>query len=396
MSEILKKLDEFGNAVLDMRKSTEAELAGLRERIEVIETGNAKPRKAVPAAEYKVFHTANGPVYELPAKTRLQDVPEFCKATPEISYERWLAAAMLGERCGDKDAVKFAVDQKQMVTTSTGVLIPQEFIGIWIDNLRAQMVLNAAGVTSVIMEGKKQTRAAVTVDPTSTWHTEAGAISAENPTFAARDLTATTLVTRCQASVELAQDSPDFGRQLSDVMARSMATELDRVGLIGSGTPPEPHGILATSGLNQVTTIGVLADYSKFITAVQKLLDAGVPLDIATANAIMGPNTWARLENLPTGITSDKTQLPRPRSLQDTRFHVTAALAPSGSPLRAEAFMGDFSKLLLGIRREASIELVRSTDYAGKLVWDFVGYGRFDYLVARPKSFVELTGIVGT
>jgi HK97 family phage major capsid protein len=145
-----------------------------------------------------------------------------------------------------------------------------------------------------------------------------------------------------------------------------------------------------------VTSVGTLTDYSKFITAVQKLLDNGVTLEVATANAIMGPNTWARLENLATGIASDKTQLPRPRALQGTSFRVTSALAPSGSPLRASAFMGDFSQLLLGVRRQASIELVRSADYAGKLVWDFVGYGRFDYVVMRPKSFCSLEGIVGT
>jgi HK97 family phage major capsid protein len=258
------------------------------------------------------------------------------------------------------------------------------------------MVLNAAGLTTVVMDAKKQTRSAVVTDPAATWHTEAGSISAGNPVFALRELTAQTLIARCQGSVELAQDSPDFGSQLSQVMARSMAAELDRVGLIGSGTPPEPRGILGTSGIGQVTSVGVLADYAKFVTAVSTLLTAGVPLGVATANLILGPNTWARLENLATGIASDKTQLPRPRALQDTRFHVTSALAPSGSPLRASAFMGDFSQLLLGVRREVSVEAVKATDYVGKLVIDWVAYGRFDYVVARPKSFCSLEGIVGT
>jgi hypothetical protein len=36
---------------------------------------------------------------------------------------------------------------------------------------------------------------------------------------------------------------------------------------------------------------------------------------------------------------------------------------------------------------------VRTSDYAGKLVVDWVGYGRFDYVVTRPKSFVTLEGI---
>ena len=55
--------------------------------------------------------------------------------------------------------------------------------------------------------------------------------------------------------------------------------------------------------------------------------------------------------------------------------------------------MGDFRDLLLGIRREAGVEVVKAADYAGKLVIDFVGWGRFDWLVTRPKSFVTLEGI---
>lgn len=396
MSEILQKIDEFGESVLAMRKNSEKRFDELQSRIEIVEAFNERPRgkASQQQAAFKVFHTDTGPVYEVPSHVKVQDVLQ--EKQPEISYDRWLAAAMLGDRCNDKQALQYAREQKQMTTASTGVLVPTQFIGVWVDNLRSQMVLNSAGMTTVLMDGKKQTRSAVVTDPAVTWHSEAGSISAGNPVFALRELEAETLVARCQGSVELAQDCPNFGEQLSQVMARAMAAKLDAVGLIGTGTPPEPQGILGTSGINQVTSVGTLADYSKFITAVQKLLDSGVSLDVATKVAIMGPNTWARLENLPTGISSDKTQLPRPRALETTNFLVTSALAPSGSPLRATAFMGDFRDLLLGVRREVSVEAVKATDYVGKLVIDWVAYGRFDYVVVRPKSFCTLEGIVGT
>jgi HK97 family phage major capsid protein len=396
MSAILEKINEFGEAVVSMRKAHDEQHAALLGRVEEIESKDGRPRGAGPRdgiVEYKIFRTDHGDVYELPARTRLQDVPEFRKQQPPVSYERWLHAAMAGERCGDKEALEYAREQKQMVTTTTGVLIPQEYIPVWIDNLRAQMVLSAAGISTAVMNDKKQIRSAVTADPASTWHSEAGSISPGNPTFAARELNAQTLVTRCQGSVELAADAPDFGGQLATVMARSMAAELDRVGLEGSGTPPEPHGILATSGVNQVTAIGAPTDYSKFLEGVKKLLESGVPLEIATANVIMNPATWAKMEGLATGISSDKTQLPRPRSLEKTRFLVTSSIPASGSPLRSDAFMGDFRDLLLGVRREASVELVRTSDYAGKLVVDWVGYGRFDFVVTRPKSFCTLEAI---
>ena len=73
---------------------------------------------------YKAFHTQQGTVYDLPSNVKMADVlpPE---KRPEISLERWMAATVAGEKCGDAEAVRYAREQKSMLTTSTGVLIPQ-------------------------------------------------------------------------------------------------------------------------------------------------------------------------------------------------------------------------------------------------------------------------------
>lgn len=126
---------------------------------------------------------------------------------------------------------------------------------------------------------------------------------------------------------------------------------------------------------------------------MQKLLESGVPLEVATQVVVTNPAVWAKMESLATGISSDKTQLPRPRALANTRFLVSSAFAASGSPLRSDAIMGDFRDLLLGIRREVSVEAVKATDYVGKLVIDWVAYGRFDYIVTRPKPFCTIEDI---
>ena len=70
--------------------------------------------------------------------------------------------------------------------------------------------------------------------------------------------------------------SPDFGSQLAGAMAKAMAVEVDRAGLIGTGTPPEPHGIAGTSGINNVPTVGALTDYSKLLSAIRLLLEDNV------------------------------------------------------------------------------------------------------------------------
>jgi HK97 family phage major capsid protein len=395
-SELMKTLEGIRDGVAGYRK----DMDGLAERIEQLEAKNDRPHHEGRAdgAEYKVLITASGPAFEVPSHVSLASIPELGPTKqPEISLERWLAATVAGERCGDKQAVEFAREQKQLVTTSTGVLIPAEYQTRWIDLLRARSVLNAAGMRTTTMTAKTQQHSAVTGDPAVTWHTEAGSISAANPTFAARTLTAQTIVARCQASVELAQDSPDFGAQLASVMTGAIAAEIDRVGLEGSGTPPQPRGIKNTSGRSSQTATGALTDFEEIISGIGALLGANCDLEQVSRFAIMSPGSWTAYENLVTGISSDKTQLPRPRSVQDMKFLVTSNIAgniASSPQVLTTIYLGDFRDLLLGVRLESSIEVLKLTTFASNLLLEFVGYARADFLVTRPASFHTVEGVL--
>ena len=388
--ELMDTVGSIADNFSEFRKTNDKQYAELRERIEVIEGAADRPKAGRGAAPFAYkSYTDHGIVYEVPSNVRLADVlPQ--KQAPEVSLERWLAAVVAGEKCGDREAVAYAREQKQMVTTSTGVLIPQEFQSQWIDLLRARSVLNVAGMRTTVMSAKTQTHAAVTGDPAVTWHTEAGSISADNPTFAARTLTANTVVARCQASVELAQDSPDFGAQLARVMTGAIAAEIDRVGLEGSGTPPEPAGIANTSGRSSQTSTGALTDYEEITSGIGALLQANCDLEQVSQFAIMNPRTWTAYQNLVTGISSDKTPLARPRAIENMRFLVTSNIAGNwgASPqVPSTLYLGDFRDLLLGVRMESSVEVLKLTTFASNLLLEFVGYARCDFLVTRPASF---------
>ena len=378
--------------------SLKEENATLLDRIEELETRATSPGKTAGSRQaenlpYRTYESASGKIFELPSNVKMADaIPP--KQKPPVSFERWVSAFAAGSSCKDREALEYFQSIRAAIETgSTGVLIPQEYISQWIDLIRSQMVLNSAGLTTVTMLDKIQNSSAVATDPTASWHSESGAITANNPTFAARTLTAQTLVTRCQGSLEVTQDSPDFGRQLAQVMAKSMSVELDRVGLIGSGTPPEPQGILGATGINQVTGVGSVADYAEILSGVRKLLDSNLTLEQAASVAIMSPGVWLAYENLATGISGDKTQLMRPKSLENTRFLVTTNGLDTGSPLTSTVFMGNFQDLVLGIRREASIESLKLTTFASNLLIEFVGYLRADYMIRRPASFVTLEGV---
>jgi HK97 family phage major capsid protein len=131
------------------------------------------------------------------------------------------------------------------------------------------------------------------------------------------------------------------------------------------------------------------------LAGVQALLEANVALDEATAYAIMSPRTWATYEGLATGISSDNTQLPRPRALENTQFLVTSAVSDTiASPaVDSAVFLGDFRDLTLGIRREASVKVLETSTYASNLLVEFVAYSRCDFLLTRPASFCIMRGV---
>jgi HK97 family phage major capsid protein len=185
-----------------------------------------------------------------------------------------------------------------------------------------------------------------------------------NPSFDARRLTSTTLVTRCTASLEAIQDSPDFGSQLAAARSRSMAREVDYAGLLGSGSPPGPQGLLSATGVNTVTSVGTPINYAEMITGVQWLLEDGVPLGAATQAVVMDPAVWAVYANLATRITNDNSPLPRSATLANTQFLIASAHTLC-SPQNQNIFMGDWSERVFGVRMEASVEALKLWSHAG-------------------------------
>jgi HK97 family phage major capsid protein len=181
------------------------------------------------------------------------------------------------------------------------------------------------------------------------------------------------------------------------VMPQAIGAEIDRVGLEGSGTPPQPRGIKNTSGRSSQTSVGALTDYEELTSGIGELLQANCDLEQVSKFAIMNPRTWTAYQNLVTGISSDKTPLARPASIANTRFLVTSNIAgnaASSPQVVSTIYLGDFRDLLFGVRRESSIEVLKLDTYAGNLLLEFVGYARVDFLVTRPASFHTVEGVL--
>ena len=174
-AEVIEKVREITRAVSSSHEAINENFQDFRTRLEVLEAGSDLPQAgARTGAAYKMHRTANGPIFELlPSHVKMADVKELQpQKAPEVSLGRWLGATIAGEQCGDREAVAFAREMKagELVTTTSGTLIPQHYQAQWIDLLRAQSVLNRAGMRTLTMEAKVENASAVTADPTVSWH----------------------------------------------------------------------------------------------------------------------------------------------------------------------------------------------------------------------------------
>ncbi|MDP2130348.1 MAG: phage major capsid protein [Erythrobacter sp.] len=338
----------------------------------------------------KVHHGEHGEVFELKAGARLADVIE-TKETPDVPMERWLAAAMLGDRCEDKAALQFANEVKSLSGGTTGVLLPASFQGQWVDNLRNFMVLEASGMTTATMLNRTVSSSRVVSDPPVGWRAEGAALVAGDPTFELQNLVAKTLAVRVQSTAELAYDSPDFGSQLLQVMGRALAHEIDRVGLVGTGTADQPRGIVNTPGIQSIAAVGS-PTHQDMVAGLQRLLEANVPLEMSERNAIMSPRTWGTLASLQ---ATDEQPIMRPRALENMAYRPTNSITNDlgAGEDESQIIMGDFSDLVMGVRMEASVEALRLQSFAESLRLEFVGWTRLDFMVRRPASFCVLNGV---
>jgi HK97 family phage major capsid protein len=119
-----------------------------------------------------------------------------------------------------------------------------------IDLARNRTVVFRAGAQTVPMTSQTLALARLTSEGTPAWKTENAAITTADMVFDRVTFTARTLVRLITLSVELFEDAdPSSEDVIARAFAGQMAVELDRVALLGTGTPPEPRGVLNQSGV---------------------------------------------------------------------------------------------------------------------------------------------------
>lgn len=284
-------------------------------------------------------------------------------------------------------------DANENVNSAGGFLVPQTYAAGVLDLARNATQVVKAGAQIVPMTSKTHQVARLDSDPVAAWRNEAATISASDATFGAVNFTARSLAVNVKSSWELMEDASNFGGILQHSLAESFAVTLDSTALYGSGVAPIPLGLKPTAGVASTsmgTNGAALTNYDPFITAVQKVESA----NYNPSGIIVSPRTVGELAALK---DSQNRYLEAPAYLKNVPFLQTSQvpnnLTVGTGTTTSDAFVGDWSNLMIGMRTSFELRILREL-YAATGEIGFIGWLRADVQVARTNAFQVITGIL--
>jgi HK97 family phage major capsid protein len=267
-----------------------------------------------------------------------------------------------------------------------------------IDLARNQTRVLQAGGLVVPMSAQTLALARLTSEGSPAWKTENAAITAADMVFDRVTFTARTLVRLITLSVELFEDAdPGSESVIATAFAGQMAVELDRVALLGTGTAPEPRGVLNQSGVT-LTAHGANGALIATATAYDWHLDAAGAVRAANFtpnNHIQAPRTSTSLSKLREATTSAYLAPPPNMLPMLTTKSVPITVTTGTSTDTSYIFTGQWDQLMLGIRTDFSLRFLGERFLADNLQYAFLAYLRADVQLAQPTAFVVDTGIRG-
>lgn len=258
----------------------------------------------------------------------------------------------------------------------------------------ASSLLQAGAGFVPLAQGAKTATTAVTATlPVAAWRDELGSITESDPTFRPVVATPRSLACIVRISRELLADGVDIDRAIRTAIGQAFAKEIDRVGLRGTGTAPEPRGLLNTTGVNAVslgTNGAALASYAPILSGIQSILDADGPMPTA---AIMAPRGLVDFGGL---VDTTEQPLRAPSLVEPVRFigtsQIPVNLTVGTSSDCSEIYLGDFSRMYFLLRENLSVQLLREA-YAKTGELGFLCHLRADVVVPYPKAFAIVKGV---
>lgn len=285
-----------------------------------------------------------------------------------------------------------ASEQKAMINnalTGGSYLVPTPLAEQLIEMVRNNSALIQAGALTTPMTSATLKIGRQIKDVKSHWKVQSELITESEPQFDAIEFNAKTLVGMVRLPVELLEDAQNLEQIVTQSLVSSLALELDRVGLVGSGTGEEPQGLYANTNIVKQKVDAAITNFAPFNKAVTAIKTN----NMTPGAVIMSPRTDGQIDGL-----CDTTGQPlnAPKSYNDLTKVVSTQIADNlGTGKDSSlAVVGDFSKLWYGMRTNMTIEVSRTAqDAFGRLQVLVRAYLRADVKPVQDKAFVVLDAI---
>jgi HK97 family phage major capsid protein len=352
---------------------------------QVAELRAASTRRPGPSASRSPVLSREASVYDW-----LQQRGVFDQAEVEgLSFDRYLRGMATGQWEGAEHERALA----EATVGAGGALVPAPLSARVIDLARNRTVVFRAGAQTVPMTSQTLALARLTSEGTPAWKSENATITAADMVFDRVTFTARTLVRTILLSVELFEDAdPSSEDVIANAFAGQMAVELDRVALLGTGTPPEPRGVVNQTGVT-LTAHGVngtvITNFDWWLDAIGAVRAAGFE-----PNAhIQAPRSSTSLSKLKEATTNAYMAPPAGLLPMLTTKSVPITLTVGTSSDTSYVFTADWSNLLVGIRTDFTLRFLGERYLADNLQYAFLAYLRADVQLAQPTAFVVDTGV---
>jgi Predicted phage phi-C31 gp36 major capsid-like protein len=317
----------------------------------------------------------------------------WAKARPDNSDElsrlgagQFLRSMIVG---GKTDVERRALSEGS--DSAGGYTVPTVLSSQLIDLARAASVSVRAGAQTVPLTSDNNNIAKLASDPVPAWRSEGGAVAESDPTFENVQMIPRSLAFYTNVSAEVMEDSLNLATELPRIFGAAMAAELDRVALTGTGTAPEPRGVANVSGIGTYALDGALANYNPLVRARTGILTANSG---PVSAFIMHPRDEGDFLDLVDGNGNPLTMHPR---LSEIPTLTTTSIPIDGGTGTNEStiFAGNFQHMLIGIRSDIRVEVLKGPAYAGNLQYSILTHMRADVAVTHPGAFFTVTGVQG-
>ncbi|CAM3752530.1 phage major capsid protein [Smaragdicoccus niigatensis] len=306
----------------------------------------------------------------------------------DLHFGRYLRGIATGNWSGAHEERALA----EGTLSAGGYTVPTPLAGYVLDLARNATQVVQAGAQTVPMRSQTLKIPKLSGEGAPAWRNENAAVTAGDLTFGVVTLVAQSLDRLVLVSRELLEDSdPSVSQVIAHSFAAQIAVELDRAALRGSGSSPEPRGLLNTPGITTTThgTNGTtISNYDWFLDAVLSVRSHNYR---PTAH-IVAPRTSTSLAKLKDSqgryLQAPEGMLPILQTNQ-VPTNLTVGTASNAT----EVYTGQWDQLVIGLRTGFELRAL-SERYADNQQVGFLAHLRADVAVLQPGAFVVDTGVL--